>query len=112
MMKAFEGYCSGCTKKRTCTELCPVAEEYVNQDYVPKAHDEDPCDQIGMDTTMVDYNWFNSIASSVHLTRRERQILRLLGLGLSRQDICYLLEISPHNLEQLIHLLKKKAKDI
>jgi len=103
--------CGTCKERETCTVLCDQAEDYVNQDYAPKAHEEDACDPLGMDTTMPDDNWFENIASNVHLTKREKQILRLLGLGLTRKDICYVLEISAHDLEQLIYLLRKKAKE-
>jgi DNA-binding NarL/FixJ family response regulator len=101
--------CGKCLKREACKELCAEAERYVNQDYVK--HDELYI-PTGVADTMPEGNWFESIASNFPLTKRERQIVRLFGLGLNRKDICYVLEISANALEKVISRLKAKAREM
>lgn len=110
-MKWFEpGYCSGCLRRETCTTLCDVAEAYADQDYVPQH--EWPTNPKILEALVPDYNWYNDISSNVHLTKKERQIVRLFGLGLNRVDIRELLEMSANALEKAISRLKKKVREM
>jgi DNA-binding NarL/FixJ family response regulator len=92
--------CQECSKKLICKELCTEAEAYVDQDHVsqrektiglPK-YSKFPVDQV----------------SNIPLTKREKEILTLLGKGLCRADVCQLLNITRQQLRVHIANLKKK----
>lgn len=102
--------CGQCSKRECCTTLCAAAETYANQDYVPQR--EWPTDPTILESTVVDYNWYANQCSNVNLTKKERQIVRLFGLGLNRRDICETLEITHNALDVAIHRLKKKLKEM
>jgi len=74
-------------------------EEYANQDYVsqreitigipqPRKFEPNP---------------------SIYLTKMEREIITLLGKGLTRADVCQVLDISRHALRSHLCRLKKKS---
>jgi hypothetical protein len=44
------------------------------------------------------------------LTKREKQIVRLLAQGLNKKEICHLLEITAKQYTDIYYLMKKKAK--
>ena len=46
--------------------------------------------------------------SNTHLTKREKQILTLLGQGLSRSEVCELLDIT--RLQLRVYLFRFRAK--
>ena len=97
MKKCFE-----CANRENCQELCDDAEAYANQDHVkPK---ELP---IGLPR----YKALIVLGSNVYLTRREREILTLLGRGLGRADVCQVLRIKRNVLRWHIHNLRKKTND-
>ena len=93
--------CQECSKKETCQELCPEAEIYVDQDRIPQAELT-----VGFDIT--NYIEPLSFVSSIHLTKKEKEILTLLGKGLGRGDVCQLLEMSRDTFRVHIANLKKK----
>lgn len=93
--------CDTCQDRKTCTELCPEIEAWVAQDTVPQRELT-----IGF-TTMDDM--LPSLLSNSYLTPMEKSILTLLGRGLTRSDVCEVLEISRNTLRYHIYNLRKKS---
>lgn len=91
--------CQDCPKKEICYELCKEAEEHVRQDEVYQREKT-----IGLPS----HGDFPELTSNIPLTKREKQILTLLGQKLPRKDICQLLNISRGNLRWYLNKLKKK----
>ena len=92
--------CQDCDKRDRCTELCKEAEEYANQDYV--------CQKeltIGLPKLKEPLELF----SNVYLTKREKEIVTLLGRGLNRADVCQVLNITRSALRINIYRLRKKC---
>ena len=92
--------CDDCPDRETCTKLCEAAETYVDQDQVPQRE---------LTLPTVRYGAWPDI-SSVYLTPREREILTLLGRGLTRADVCQVLEITSNLLRWYVHKLRQKAQ--
>ncbi len=90
--------CQDCKKKDKCTQLCEEAGQYAGQDY--KGQRELP---VGL----LRGGKFPA-GSSGCLTPREREIVTLLGRGLSRIDVCELLDISKHVLRNHLYNLRQK----
>ena len=93
--------CQECPKKSECVELCVEAELYVAQDHVGR--DELPTEDVDC---IID--WPEPI-KNIHLTPREMEIVTLLGRGLSRGDICELLDITRNHLRTHINRMYKKS---
>ncbi len=93
--------CQDCSKKPTCTELCPEAEAYVGQDHISQRE---------LTIGLPRQGELPDLVSNTHLTKREKEILALLGRGLNRQDICQLLSISRKNLRVCLTKLRKKQR--
>lgn len=51
-------------------------------------------------------------SSSVYLTKKEKIIITLLGMGLSRKDVCQSINITRENLRFRLSILKKKQVEI
>lgn len=102
--------CPECPKFNSCIKMCEEVEHYVNQDYVPQRE---------LTTGKIDFfndedgnklsDW-QSDAKPIPLTKREKQIVRLIAQRLNKKEICHLLEITAHSYEMILSRLKKKAK--
>ncbi len=95
--------CNDCAKRSKCKKLCPEAEAYASQDHVNLREKT-------MELVNFNENYLDLI-SNIYLTNKEKQILTLFGYGLSRQDVCQLLNISKGNLRVRIKILKDKFND-
>ena len=95
--------CQECTKRDLCAVLCPEAELYVRQDHVGR--DELP---VGLPRPR---KW-PEFVEHTHLTKREKQIVTLLGQGLERVEICEILEITRENCRKIIQRLREKCHEI
>ncbi|KKL56481.1 hypothetical protein LCGC14_2244990 [marine sediment metagenome] len=93
--------CQDCSKKPTCVELCPEAEAYVSQDHVSQRELAIGLPRKGK---------LPDLVSNTHLTKKEKEIVTLLGRGLNRADICQLLDMSRDALRTMIKKTRKKAK--
>jgi DNA-binding NarL/FixJ family response regulator len=94
--------CDNCPIARTretCTDLCEAAIEYVDQDYIPLREIT-----IGIPTA----GRWPQHKKRVKLTPKEKNIVTLLGKGLSRQDVCQLLKITRVTLRNHLCRIKKK----
>ena len=98
---AYSNFCRSCPKNKTCTELCLNAERYASQDYVPQ-----------QELTLPDPYSTKKIPfiSATYLTIREKEIVTLMGKGLSRRDISQTLDITRNALRINIHRLKTKGQ--
>jgi len=93
--------CETCEKREYCSELCPEAELFVKQDSVHRL--EEPIGLLPVKKFIKP-----SLKKHTHLTSKEKEILMLLGKGLSRVDVCQLLNITPNSLQ--VHLSNAKKK--
>lgn len=95
--------CDDCNKRNLCNSLCPEAELYVNQDHIPQR--EMPIGLPKYSKPSIEQ------VSNILLTKREKEIVTLLGSGLSRADVCQLLKISRESLRKHIQRINKKRHD-
>ena len=95
--------CQKCSKKLdgSCAELCPEAEEFVNQDYV--ALRELPV----ADLEYIKED-FPEIIKTIYLTEIEKKISKLLNKSFSLQEISYLLGIAMQTVYNNVCSLRKK----
>ena len=77
--------CTECDKRSTCQELCPEAEEYVNQDYVDQKEIQTSVDMLDMLPNL------RMFRSKKEYTPRELKvlILQLHSDGMSQLEIAY-----------------------
>ena len=94
-----ETLCDKCTHRSICSSLCPEALMYAEQDYV---HQREVV--IGLPIMRP----YPSGVSNTYLTKREQSIVTLLGMGLTRKDICQLLSMSNGSLRIAILRIRKK----
>ena len=92
--------CQECSEKPTCTELCLEAEAYVDQDHVSQRE---------LTIGLPRQGKLPDLVSNTHLTKKEKEIVTLLGKGLNRSDICQVLDISRVALRNSIKRMRKKA---
>ncbi len=101
-------FCDKCEKKESCTKLCSEAEQYANQDYVgvkrsvmttPDIHFAEHGDL----STWMDDN------INIHMSKREKQVVTLISMRLTRKEICQVLDISNSALKMCISRLRKKG---
>ena len=95
--------CQDCPKRYECLELCTEAELYVDQDHIGR--DELPMEDMDDVDCLADWP---DLIKTVHLTKREKEILTLLGRGLNRKDVCELLDITRGTLRWHVSQIKKK----
>jgi len=100
-MNANNALCSQCVKRSTCTKLCKEALRYVNQDYMCQKH---------LPIGSPEPRRFE-ISESIYLTSREKEIITLLGRGLSRAETSQILVISRDSLRRHICNIRKKLHD-
>ena len=93
--------CETCDKREYCSELCPEAELFVKQDSVPRL--EEPVGLLPVKKFIKPL-----LKKNTHLTDKEKKILTLLGKGLSRSDVCQLLNITQTTLTSHLSNAKKK----
>ena len=94
--------CRDCTLRELCSELCPEAELIVAQNEVTQKE---------LPIGMPKYGRFPELLSNVYLTKREKQIVTLLGQGMERGEICELLEITRENCRKIIQRLRQKCHE-
>ena len=88
--------CETCEKREYCTELCPEAEAYVNQDHVPQKHliPSKPIKLSTEDWYEQNTVWDYSVRLSPYYQKRSDQLKNLIiGLYLDGKNT---LEISYH----------------
>lgn len=116
--------CLECPARSKCKELCPAAEEYVNQDEVKQK--ERTLSELGFDSAdnfsesleLEDDNdkedieqIFNNIADKYKFTDRQRQILKMKHVDEMREvDIAKQLEISKAAISNTKRKIKKKKR--
>ena len=86
--------------------MCQKIEEYVSMDYVGLK-------ELIMDAQEIDKYKFDPIETinEVYITKTEKEILTLLGKGLSRADVCEVLGMSRNTFRWHYHNLKKKHEE-
>jgi len=96
-------FCQECPKKPFCSELCPEAHLYAAQD---ETHRQELL--IGPIKYSNPENLPISPPDLAKLTKTEKKILTLLGMGLNRREVSKLLAISRENLRVRLFELKRK----
>ena len=91
-------YCKGCPARNTCQSICPELELHLKEIEVPQRKKTIGLVRYGR------VEW----GSSVHLTKTEREIATLLAKGMSRADVCELLNIKRKSLRDHLNRMKKK----
>jgi len=92
-------FCRTCPARKECNSICPELELHLKQYEVPQ---RELTVGFPRNPARIEY------ASGVYLTKREKEIVTLLGKGLTRQDVCQLLEITPHALRERLSKINKK----
>ena len=93
--------CQDCPDRNSCLKLCSEAEVYVDQDCI-KLREK----TIGLP---VYSQHIDGGPSHTPLTEREKDILRLLGMGIPREKICRDLNMTPGALRFAIYIIRGKA---
>jgi hypothetical protein len=120
--------CQDCPKRGECIELCEQSEGFVNQDHetlkektVPTLHFKKKKfvslhQNLDVD---VEWGWVDGEFQTkviprkpVHLTANDRRLIKYIAMGLSREEICEVMEITKKTYRQYLWRLKKKAKEL
>lgn len=96
--------CQSCPSKSVCNSACPELELHLKEEIEITQREK----TIGTPIYSPAIRW----PSAVALTRGEREIVTLLGKGLSRDDVCETLDITRHNLRMHLTRLKKKHAEM
>jgi len=97
--------CQECPKRPFCSQPCPEAEAYANQDITPQReffHLSAPQYKKPIDPSPANFS----------LTKIEWKILTLCQKNLSRKEICKILGISRENLRVRLFLLRSRFNDL
>lgn len=100
----MNNFCKTCLKKQSCKKICKELEEYLKKDI-------DVYQQEALRGDFPEDVSFPDWLSNIYLTKKEKQILTLLGRGLSRSDICQVLNITRLTLRVHLINLKKKSQN-
>jgi DNA-binding NarL/FixJ family response regulator len=95
--------CQECESRNICQSPCPELELHLKEIEVPQRELT-----IGQPHYSRKFEW----TSNVHLTKTEKEIVTLLGRGLSRDDVCKVLNITRGNLRIVLSRLKKKSAEL
>jgi DNA-binding CsgD family transcriptional regulator len=98
--------CQDCPTRNSCLKLCREAEDYVGQDYVPLRELRIGLPMYG--GNMSDYE----AGTGWYLSDREKRLVRLMGIGLSRKEITEMLGMSRESLRQAIFRIRHKVVDV
>jgi len=98
--------CQECPKKPFCSELCPEALLFA---------DQDQSSQKEFLLGEIKYSNFENLPvrppEDSRISKTEKKILMLLAMGMDRREISKLLDISRNNLRVRLHGLKRKFND-
>jgi len=102
--------CETCDKREYCSELCPEAEAYVNQDYVSQRELTVPNLEYLIDYGVIRVNLEDEHKHEkpTKITPTEKKILTLLKYNVSRDEICDILNMTRDNLRW--HICNLRAK--
>lgn len=93
--------CQECTKRHLCQSECPELSLHLKE--IEKPQREITFGFLGNPRKIP---WASS--NPVNLTKREQEILMLLGQGLSRRDVSEMLDITLNSVR--VHLFNVKGK--
>jgi len=98
--------CAKCKSRKTCTELCDVAEQYVNADYVPQS------EFLVSDPILTDGDDVWNLLNFENKKILEEALMRLVEDGKSTNEIAYHLPISKRHIRRLKRKLTHHKADI
>ena len=102
--------CTNCPYRDRCKRPCTKVKDYIDQDYVgSKEFINSDGDVSDMYNNIVEEEW-PELVENIYLTPREKEILTLLGRGLTRADVCQVLDITRNTLRWHIFTLNKKIR--
>jgi DNA-binding NarL/FixJ family response regulator len=95
-------YCQECPKKAYCSDLCPEARAYANQDCLTRRE--------YFSFPEAQYSSHDEILETLpKLSKTEWKIVTLLKKGLTRREACEILGISRQNLRNVLLRIKRKG---
>ena len=93
--------CSECNHRGLCTSLCPEAELEVSRGEAAQT-------ELTIGIWPKTAKPMPGLKENTHLTKREKEIVTLLGKDLTRADVCKQLDIHRVTLRKHISRIKKK----
>jgi DNA-directed RNA polymerase specialized sigma subunit len=106
--------CNKCDKRLTCSKICKIVEEYINQDYINQQ--ELPIDDVDSYSTEDNILWenvkdnfsiehYNYLVDSYKLTDKQKEILYMIFVeGKKQTDVAEVLKITKQSIRK--HLLR------
>ena len=113
------GGCGECPKRDGCKTPCPAVRDYVDQDRVgiremtthdPNVFDLSPRE--GWSPLQEDSRARQMRILYRHLSRREREMLKIMLVGLSVAEACEELSITPDNAYAIRQRIKIRAREV
>ena len=102
--------CKDCPNRPMCVTLCQEAKTYANQDWISLREltvGLTPEVRAIYKADIVKDEYDNLVGLFSHLPR-ERQVVTLLENGLTRREICKVLNITKENLRNIIRRIRQK----
>jgi len=99
--------CETCEKREYCTELCPEAEAYVNQDHVPQKHliPSKPI-KLSMEDWYEQNTTWDYSGDKYTSSELKELIIKLHKDGLNQLEIAYHLPCSQQYIQQITSKIK------
>jgi DNA-binding CsgD family transcriptional regulator len=108
--------CQGCDKREFCSCLCPEAELYVNEEYVPQREGnyglkppEDLRSKKRFELLGKDIN--KEPKKTIKFSPTEKKVVSLLAEGKKYKEISEELNITYHSVETFVYKIRKKTAD-
>jgi len=91
--------CNTCPSRTACQTICPELELHLKEITKPQREKVIARPYYGRTPP-----W----SSSIQMTRKEKEIVTLLGRGIPRADVCQILNIKRETLRNKLSVLKRK----
>ena len=108
-MANSKSLCAKCPLRSKCRVPCERIKSLVNKDQVRRK--EVPLSRIRGVPSRCIWEEYSGSSWKIPLTKREREIVTLLGKGLDRGEIVQVLKISRHALRERLSKLKMKCDE-
>lgn len=113
------GGCSECPKRDGCKTPCLAVRDYVDQDHVGMREMTTRNEKV-FDSATPD--WWSPLQEDSragqtmllyrHLSRREKEVIKAILVGLSVADVSEELSITPDNIYKIRERIKRRAREV